>query len=113
MENGVKVNITILSRAGKAIGKYKSCFNIRNESDNKERWMDLDTDLCNWRVVNDEEEVMVASCGDECLEAKRKEMANRIDNDVFEEVEYQGQKAITTRWVITQKVKEGSTVIKA
>ena len=112
-ESGEKVNITILSRAGKATGKYKSCFNIRNESDNTVGWLDLNRDLYNWQVVKDDEEVLVACSGEECLEEKRKEIRNWIDNEVFEEVEDQGQKSISTRWIITQKVKAGATVLKA
>ena len=113
VENNEKVNIIILSRAGKATGKYRTCFNIRDESNNTTGWIDVNKDIYNWRIVRDTEEVMITCSNDECMKAKRAEMKNWIDNDVFEEVENQGQKAISTRWIITQKIKSGTQVIKA
>ena len=43
----------------------------------------------------------------------KEEIQNLADNDVFEVVEDKGQKAISVRWVITEKVKEGQVVTKA
>ena len=35
------------------------------------------------------------------------------ENDVYEEVEDEGQKAISTRWIVTEKIKEGEKICKA
>ena len=40
-------------------------------------------------------------------------MESWIKNKVYEEVDNQGQKLLTTRWVVTQKEKEGNTITKA
>lgn len=55
--------------------------------------------------------VMIPCSGYECIKAKGAEVKNWIDSDVFEEVESHGQKAISTRWIIIQKVKSGTRVI--
>ena len=47
------------------------------------------------------------------IEAKAKELQSWRENNVYEEVEDMGQKAISTRWIITEKVKEGERICKA
>ena len=39
----------------------------------------------------------------EVLDAKKREIENLIANDVYETVEDQGQKAVSCKWVITEK----------
>ena len=46
-------------------------------------------------------------------EAKAEERENWMDNDVIESVEDEGQRYMSVRWVITEKVKGGITYIKA
>ena len=46
-------------------------------------------------------------------EAKQEEMENWIANDVFDSVDNEGQRYMSVRWVITEKVKGGITYIKA
>ena len=46
-------------------------------------------------------------------QAKEKEYDNLIQNGVFEEVPYNGQKLVSTRWVFTEKYDEGKKIIKA
>ena len=41
----------------------------------------------------------------EVKEAKTAEVNNLLDYDVFEEVEYEGQETIGSRWVVTTKEK--------
>ena len=50
---------------------------------------------------------------DDIFAAKLAEMENWKKNDVFEKVQDFGQPTISVRWVITEKMKEGSPVIKA
>ena len=45
--------------------------------------------------------------------AKEKEIQNWNDNHVYEEVEDKGQKVTSSRWVITEKIKNGNTVTTA
>ena len=45
--------------------------------------------------------------------AKIKEIDNWKKNNVYEEVENNGQSVISVRWVITDKIKDGNTVTKA
>ena len=45
--------------------------------------------------------------------AKQEEMENWIANDVFDSVDNEGQRYMSVRWVITEKVKGGITYIKA
>ena len=45
--------------------------------------------------------------------AKLAEMENWKKNDVFEKVQDCGQPTISVRWIISEKMKEGSPVIKA
>ncbi|KAK4327171.1 hypothetical protein Pmani_002341 [Petrolisthes manimaculis] len=50
---------------------------------------------------------------EEVLRAKEKEITNWKDNKGYEEVEDVGQGALSVRWVVTEKVVDGQTVVKA
>ena len=50
---------------------------------------------------------------DDIFAAKLAEMENWKRNDVFERVQDCGQPTISVRWIITEKMKDGSPVIKA
>ena len=108
-----KMNVRITGRAGKATGKYKDCYNFRNESSGKESWMDFGKNVSEIREVGDDEEVMITMSDEVVMEAKRKEIGNWIENEVFEEVEWEGQKLISVRWIITEKMKKDGMVVKA
>ena len=43
----------------------------------------------------------------EVVDAKEKEINNLIENDVFESVQNENQPTISTRWIITEKFKDG------
>lgn len=103
----------ILSRAGKATGKYKDCYNIKWDSDGSEGWTDVREDFRDLRVLGDDVEMMVLFNSDEVLCAKKKEIASWQENGVYEEVENVGQEALSVRWVITEKFKSNQPVIKA
>lgn len=67
-----------------------------------------------WRYK--EEEVLFTNNIDDnsnILIAKRNELQNWRDHQVYEEIVNEGQSSISTRWVISEKVKDGSTVVKA
>lgn len=103
----------ILSRAGKASGKYKNCFNVQKDSDGSIDWFDFDKDFTEVIKIHDEEEVLVTTYSDTVQYAKEQEIQNWLTNEVFEEVENMGQKYISVRWVVTEKVKNGELTTKA
>ena len=49
----------------------------------------------------------------EVLDAKKKEIENMTSNDVYECVPYTGQKTVSTKWVITEKIKNAKKIVKA
>ena len=49
----------------------------------------------------------------EVIQAKQVELQNWKDMEVYEEIKDQGQKVISTRWVITEKICEGQKGAKA
>ena len=46
-------------------------------------------------------------------EAKVKELNSWKQNDICEEVDYRNQKLISTRWVLSKKMKDGKIITKA
>ena len=80
----------IVSRAGKATGKYNNCFNVKADSDNTISWMDFNSEFDEWRQIQDSEEVLVCSSSEEIDSATKGEINNWIANSVFEEVKDNG-----------------------
>ena len=71
-----------------------------------------------WREVCNTEQVLTLTSIEECqsdiIEAKEREISNLVENDVFECVEDQGQKAVSCRWIFTEKKKpDGNIILKA
>ena len=64
-------------------------------------------------VVGDGIEMIVLYNNNKIAEAKQEEMENWIANDVFDSVDNEGQRYMSVRWVITEKMKGGITYIKA
>ena len=102
----------IVSRAGKSTGKYKNCFNVKKDSDGSIDWINLDQ-LDGLKNVPDNVEMLVMYNSEEVCVAKEKEIQNWRQNDVYKEVEDEGQVTVSVRWIITEKLKEGETVTKA
>ena len=69
-DSNAKMNVVILSRAGKATGKYKECYNFRDESSGRESWMDFKKDVCEIREMGEDEEVMITMYDERTMEAK-------------------------------------------
>ena len=112
-DSGELVSGKLISRAGKATGQYKNCFNLQKDSDGDIQWIDLEKDLLEYEVISDEVEMVVLFNTDSVMEAKRSEMNNWVKNDVYEEVENEGQDTISVRWVTTEKFKNGKAIIKS
>ena len=111
-KNGEYVSGKIISRAGKINESNKDCYNIERDQDGYKGYYDLNN-IKDLSLVSDETEMVVLFNNNAVNLAKEKEIQNWIENNVFETVEDRGQKAITVRWVLTEKVKDGQIITKA
>lgn len=112
-DTGMEEEWTILSLAGKRSSKHwADSYNVQDLQTGDKGWINL-RDYTNVEKIEDEEEILLGFENNSVREAKEKELKNWRDNNVYEEVNDEGQKAISTRWVITEKVKEGETICKA
>ena len=97
---------SVLGRAGKASGKYRTWYNIRNEN-GEERSIDLERH--EWEKMH-ETEINITEIAnkqkpesEEIVSAKVNELEKLVHFDTYEEVNDHGQKVLSTRWVITNK----------
>src|ERR1700755_1664326 len=114
-ESGDKMKLKILSRAGKATSKkWSDSFNVQNIENGEESWIDF-RDLTDVEEINDQEEVWLCNRlqSERVLRAKLCEIENWEENDVFKRVKDKGQKRVSLRWVITEKIKDGEEKCKA
>ena len=102
----------IVSRTGKATGKYKNCYNLQRDIDGSIEWIDL-KDVNSLTVVPNEQEMLVMFNSDDVISAKELEINNWIENEVYEEVPDEGQDTISVRWIVTEKIKGNQTIVKA
>ena len=109
---GEPISGKILSRAGKVGKSNKNIYNIERDQDGYCGWFDLSS-IKDLSEVPDETEMLIFFTNNAVTEAKEQEIQSWIDNDVFEIVRDCGQKCISIRWVITEKVKGGHIVSKA
>ena len=93
---GQLISGKVLSRAGKASGKYKNCYNIRYDSDGNIGWIDL-KDINSLSTITDSKEMLMMFNTDEVLKAKNAEIANWLVNDVYEEVYNTRQRVMSVR----------------
>ena len=102
----------IHTRAGKATGKYRNCFNILFPDGNVKS-IDLLTDVLDYEIIPDEAEMVVMYTSDQILSSKEAEIASWQNNSVYTEVEDVGQQSMSVRWVTTEKIKDGKSVLKS
>ena len=101
----------IIGRAGKARGRNRNCYNIQR--DNGWRgWYNFRS-LKDLSVMPESCEVAVFFNSDAVDKAKGVEYESWVENKVFIEVDDQGQKVITVRWVVSEKEKDGKIITKA
>ena len=76
-------------------------------------WKDVEK----WCIIPDDENVVLLSKVEELsqavVDAKQRELQCLQTNQVFEEVDFKNQYLISTKWVFTEKLKEGAKVVKA
>ena len=98
------------------MGKYRNHFNIRNIVNNSISCVDWDKDIHRWKYVENNEEVLAGEhMTDDCdvLDAKLEELGKWKANKVYEPVSFTGQKYISTRQVLTDKIISGQRKVKA
>ena len=108
----------VMMKQPKRKGIYRNWVNI--EGADEEICVNFDQ-VEDWRLlpINEinEEHIVYLSMEQENLlevkEAKAKEIENMKNNDVYELVPFTGQKTISTKWIITEKIKEGKKKVKA
>ncbi len=101
----------VLGKAGKATGKNKFWINIEDEN-GQLKSLNVEQ-LSDMQIVED---LVLLSCNESDVEVKQAmalEIENWKNHNVFTEVEDEGQTAVSSRWVITEKYKEGVKCVKA
>lgn len=107
MNNDETVRYVVLGPAGKKVGKNRNWYNVENISSNEQ--CSLNFDDVEFEIVNTFEEVCLAIMVDSsknaeaCMSAKMAELQKLKDFCTYEEVNFDGQELITTRWVMTTK----------
>ena len=100
-------SVKILSSLKKT-GKYYDWLNVKYNDGTFDciHWKTVDT----WKKLPNPVNVVYLSTEEELsqkvVNAKAKEIQNLKDNKVFKVVPYTGQKTISSRWVITEKLKD-------
>ena len=104
-------------KSWKSYGKiYRNHFNIRNIVNNSISCVDWDKDIHRWKYVENNEEVLSGEHmidDSEVLDAKLEELGKWKANKGYEPVSFTGQKCISTRWVLTDKIIGEERRVKA
>eukprot|EP00794_Sanderia_malayensis_P021304 gene21304-23381_t len=103
----------VLSTQPKRVGKWRGWVNVHVIGEKEARSVDWSR-VQWWRELESETNQVlilsgVAENNQEVIAAKEKEYNNLVENDVFEWVEDTGEKAISTKWVITEKCNPDGT----
>ena len=122
-DQDTSTNVKILGEGGKSTGRNRFYYNVENINPEK---FGAFSDQVQFEIIAENsvsgdthEEVNVVFVPAyhhqqaEVIKAKQVELQNWKDIEVHEEIEDQGQKVISTRWVITEKICEGQKGAKA
>ena len=110
--SGEYISGKIISRAGKAGKSNSNIYNIERDQDGYFGWFDMNK-IKDITPVTDDTEMTVLLTNSAVSAAQGTEYQSWLDNDVIKLVDDTGQKCISVRWVITQKVKDGRLITKA
>ena len=118
------IEADVISRSGKATGKYKDNWNVEHLADKV--IVDLDFQkIDDWKVRGDVSEqvmdtlmcqtsdVYLSELNKDVEEAKLKELLNWSNEQVYEEIDDIGQETMSVRWVVTPKMIDGKWGTKA
>ena len=115
----------VMRRTGMVTGKYRNNWAIKDSDSGNIQDLDIERDWIEWKVRQDEskeatvEEIMVVDKAVEdekariIREAKEVELKKWVDEKVYEDVEDIGQECLSTTWVMTEKLVDGKSVVKA
>ena len=103
-------NVKIISRAGKATTSTKFWYNIENCDNGNKKSVDF-SKIQAWEPIA--EEIFLSGDCNEISVAKKKELDNLLEHNVYNEVEFSGQPLINVRWVLTEKLNGTEKIIKA
>ncbi|XP_063726781.1 uncharacterized protein LOC134854457 [Symsagittifera roscoffensis] len=97
----------VISRAGKATGKYKGCFNVEFTAPDNVAGMtgniDFTKDMVTWEKLDECHALIAGHQPDQFVAEKQIELENWIKRSVYTEVQDVGQYFIDLRWVCSQK----------
>ena len=103
---------TVLGLAGKRTSKlWADSYNVQDSLTGGKGWINL-RDYHDIEKLEDEEEMFLGFENNQVIEAKEKELQSWRENGVYEEIEDIGQIAISTRWIVTEKIKNGEKICK-
>ena len=98
------IRATVTGRAGKATGKNKNWYNIKEDVSEERKSINLDE--VEWEQITDNANVnLVLKQYNACSEdtAKLAELEKLKHFNTYEDVKDCGQSALSTRWVVTKK----------
>ena len=115
-EGDRKKKVRILSREGKARSKkWGRSYNVEDVDTGEVYWLNLDE----WEVKKEEENeegLWVKREDSEewsKMRAKEDELRSWKENKVYREFERKGEQRLSTRWIVTKKIKNGEERWKA
>ena len=122
-DQGTWTNVKILGKGGKSTGRNRFYYNVENESQEEFGvfFDQVQFEIIAENSISDDthEEVNAVFIPAyrhqeaEVIQAKQVELQNWKDMEIYEEIKDQGQKVISTRWVIMEKICEGQKGAKA
>lgn len=117
--------VRVMSLGGKRGGKFDGTYNVKDLDSEEEFW----ADLREYEVEKDKGEqgetyfsegkvttfkIHETDKMEKIKDAKKKEISSWKENNVFEEIDrYKEKKVLKTRWIITEKEKDGEKICKA
>ena len=106
----------VLSKQLKRSGRNKDWVNVIKEGETQPLSIDW-SQVEKWYEVDSSDETVylcaIEQASQDVVDAKCKEVENLVLHDVFDEIDDTGQSIISTKWVITEKCKNGKKVTKA
>ena len=113
--------VELSSRSGKAGGTYKGEWNTKTQA-GENRVVDFERHVSEWEVVDESLnnivelnlfEIFMVQNKENILKAKLRELQSWKHNQVYEEVPFQNQNCISSKWVIKPKIINGEHDVKA
>ena len=126
MKDGTWKSGEVVRRTGKATGKYSNCWEVKDNESGDLVEFDVKNDWLDWKKIENtdtisekQSEIYVVNKEFEefknrmVMDAKTTELQRWKEQDVFSIIKNEGQHCLSTTWVITEKEKEGKSVLKA